>query len=71
VTVDKDRGHPYHSSKLHPGPCSSVGMWRGTDTQTDTCDGRRAVAKKSAKLRVRDKIPEESTLIFGDIRVPL
>jgi len=30
------RGHPYHSSKLHVGLCSSVGMRRGTDTQTDT-----------------------------------
>ena len=27
--------NPYHSSKLHPGPYSSVGMWRGTDIQTD------------------------------------
>jgi len=26
--------HPYHSLNLHPGPCSSVGMWRGTDRQT-------------------------------------
>jgi len=30
------RGHPYHCSKLHPGPRSSVGMWRGTDRHTDT-----------------------------------
>jgi len=26
---------PYHSSKLHPGPCSNMGMRRGTGTQTD------------------------------------
>jgi len=26
----------YHSTKLHLGPCSSVGMWRGTDRLTDT-----------------------------------
>jgi len=33
---------PYHSSKLHPGPCSSVGMRRGTDRQTHRhTDGRR------------------------------
>ena len=25
---------PYHSSKLHPDPCSGVGMRRGTDTPT-------------------------------------
>ena len=28
-------GTPYHSPKLHPGPCSSVGMRRGTNRQTD------------------------------------
>ena len=27
-------GTAYHSPKLHPAPCSIVGMWRGTDTQT-------------------------------------
>jgi len=31
-------GTPYHSPKLHPGPCSSVGMWRDTDRQTDARD---------------------------------
>jgi len=25
------QGTPYHSPKLHPGPCSNVGMWQGTD----------------------------------------
>ena len=33
-------GTPYHSPKLHPGPCSSVGMPRGTDRQTGHTDGR-------------------------------
>jgi len=28
-------GIPYHSPKLHPGPCNSVGMRLRTDTQTD------------------------------------
>jgi len=27
-------GTPFYSPKLHQGPCSSVGMWWGTDTQT-------------------------------------
>jgi len=27
-------GTPYHFPKLYPGPCSSVGMRRGTDRQT-------------------------------------
>jgi len=31
-------GHPYHSPNLHPGPCSSVGMWRGTDRHTEGHD---------------------------------
>jgi len=30
-------GTPYHSPKLQPGPCSSVGMWQGTDRQTHRC----------------------------------
>jgi len=29
-------GTPYHSPKLHPGPCGSVGMWRATDTVRQT-----------------------------------
>jgi len=32
---------------------------------TTRCDDRRAVAKFS-KFRVWDKVPEESTFIFGD-----
>jgi len=28
-------GHPLPFLKLYPGPCSSVGMRRWTDTQTD------------------------------------
>jgi len=28
-------GTPYHSPKLHPGPCSSAGMRRGTERQTE------------------------------------
>jgi len=31
----------YHSPKLHPGPCSSAGMRRATDGQTQRhTDGR-------------------------------
>jgi len=29
-------GTPYYSPKLHPGPYSSVGLWRGTDRHSDT-----------------------------------
>jgi len=29
-------GSLYHAAKLHPGPCSSVGVWPRTDTHTDT-----------------------------------
>jgi len=31
-------GSPYHSPKLHPGPCNSVGMWPWTDRHTDARD---------------------------------
>jgi len=35
-------GIPYHSAKLHPGPCNSVGMWTRTDIQsTDRQTHRR------------------------------
>ena len=30
-------GTPYHSSKLHPDLCSSVGMLPGTDRHTHAC----------------------------------
>jgi len=30
-------GIPYHSAKLHPGPCNSVGIRPRTDRQTQTC----------------------------------
>jgi len=36
------KGHPYHSFKLHPGPCSSVGMRRLTDTHRDGQTHRHA-----------------------------
>jgi len=45
------RRHPYPSPNLHPCPCSSVGMWRGTDRQTDT-DGRVANIYISSRLRL-------------------
>ena len=31
-------GIPYHSPKLHPGPCNSMGMRQRTDRHTDACD---------------------------------
>jgi len=31
----QSEGIPYHSPNLHVGLCSSVGMWRWTDRQTD------------------------------------
>jgi len=31
-------GIPYHSLKLHPGPCSSVGMWPRTGRHIDARD---------------------------------
>ena len=34
--VQTIRGSPYHSPKLYPGPCSSVDVRPGTDTQRQT-----------------------------------
>ena len=31
-------GIPYHSSKLHPGPCNSASMRPQTDRHTDALD---------------------------------
>ena len=40
-------GTPYHSPKLHPGPCSSVGMrWR-TDRQTHRPTHRQTLVSSS------------------------
>ena len=36
VTRRSPAGIPYHSPKLYPGPCNSVGIRPRTDTQTDT-----------------------------------
>jgi len=35
-------GSPYHSPKLHPGPCNSVGIRPQTVRQTDRQTHRRA-----------------------------
>ena len=36
-----NRGHSCHFPNLHPGPCGSVGMRRGTDRHTNTQTHRR------------------------------
>jgi len=42
-------GHPYHSPKLHPGPCNSVGMRPPTDRQTrrQTMASRRQTHRRA------------------------
>ena len=35
--------YPYHSPRLHPRPCSSVGMRRGTDRQRERHKDRDTV----------------------------
>ena len=42
-------GTSYHSPKLHPGPCSSVGMRQGTDTQTHVTNIHFAPSMTRAK----------------------
>jgi len=47
-------GNPYHSPNLHPVPCSSVGMWQGTDkrdTQTAVTNIHFASATPDAKCK--------------------
>jgi len=46
-------GTPYHSSKLHPGPCSSVGMRRRTDRHTDARDHTFRVVYDSREINKR------------------
>ena len=38
-------GSPYHSPKLHPGPCNSVGMRPRTDRRTDRQTHRHTDAR--------------------------
>ena len=45
-------GHSYHSPKLHPGPCSSVGMRRGTERQTDRHTYRHTDVRDHYTFRV-------------------
>jgi len=45
-------GIPYHSSKLHPSPCNSVGMQPQADTQTDTDTDRHTYARHHNTFRV-------------------
>jgi len=42
-------GTLYRFPNLHLGPCSSVGMWRGTDTQTAVTNTHFASATFHAK----------------------
>jgi len=50
LQIRQTYGTPYHSPKLHPGPCSSVGMRRGTDRQTDRQTDRHRYAEKHTHI---------------------
>ena len=56
-------GTPYHSSKLHPGPCSSVGMRPRTDRQTDARDHYL-----SRRLRFTRNVTKERKRMSNTIR---
>jgi len=45
-------GSPYHSPKLHPGPCSSVDVRPRTHTHTDTHTDRHTDAGDHNTFRV-------------------
>jgi len=59
-------GTPYHSSKLHPDPCSSVGMRRRTVTQTRVTNIHFASATPHAKC---NDLPQFATLLGGETDV--
>jgi len=46
-------GIAYHSPKLHPDPCSSAGMRRGTDRHTDTQTHRHTDGRDHYTFRLR------------------
>ena len=48
---------PYHSSKLHRGLCSSVGMQRGTDRQTNKQTAMTNIHFTSATLHAKSNKP--------------
>jgi len=55
-------GIPYHSPKLHPGPCSSVGMRRRTDTQT------RVTTIHFSSSTTHAKCDSDNTIVMQDNR---
>ena len=60
------RGTPYHSPKLHPGPCSSVGVMQGTDRQTHRHTHRRPWPLYiSCRLRLTRNVTNRVTDIDG------
>jgi len=48
------RGIPYHSAKLHPGSCNSVGMRPRTDTQTHRQTDRHTHTHTHTHRNARD-----------------
>jgi len=51
-------GTQYHSPNLHPGPCSSMGMRRGTDRQTAMTTIHFVLATPHAKCNKSDQCCE-------------
>ena len=62
------RGTPYHSPKLHPGPYSSIGMWRGIDrgidTQTLTETYRRLLSNTFRLAMPNAKCNNDTTILM-------
>jgi len=57
------RGTPYHSPKLHPGPCSSVGMRPRTDRQTRITNIHFASSTIRGKCNNDDVVLTEASLM--------
>jgi len=60
-------GIPYHSPKLHPGPCNSVGMRPRTDTQPDTQTRVTTIHFSWSSTHAKCKQPKYSFINFQDI----
>jgi len=58
-------GISYHSSKLHPGPCSNVGVVRGTHRHADARDQSRGLRLARNVMNPASPAAEQSRVDYG------
>jgi len=64
------RGIPYHSPKLHPGPCNSVGMRPRTDRHTDTQTQTRVITIHFASSTTHAKC-NNCDIVYGAVMMSI